>query len=206
VPVGVRKSDGCCSLIAELAAAPILARRRSAHYAQSPELGEPSKTQPLFMPLPLCHPYGRAKVRKGERCLTRGAPKLPGGYNNNVQIVQSSGYVALLQEMIHEARVIPVDGRPHWLAYMSNASGAYEIYVRAFPEASSGGGKWQISSGGGGLPDVVAHRTANVLRDSGNRVMAAPTPCRAIRSLRKSRACGPRDNSLTWSTPARTST
>ncbi len=49
----------------------------------------------------------------GERCLTRGAPKLPSVDNNNVQIVQSPGYVAILQEMIHEARVIPLDGRPH---------------------------------------------------------------------------------------------
>src|SRR6266446_924111 len=63
VPVGVRKSDGCCKLNADLAAAPISARRRSAHYAQSPELGEPSQIQSRFKPLPLCHPYGRAKVR-----------------------------------------------------------------------------------------------------------------------------------------------
>jgi hypothetical protein len=48
-----------------------------------------------------------------ERCLTRGAPKLPGGYNNNVQIFQAPGYVAILQEMIHEFRIIPLDGRPH---------------------------------------------------------------------------------------------
>jgi hypothetical protein len=48
-----------------------------------------------------------------ERCITRGAPKLPGGYNNNFQIVQTPGYVTILQEMIHEARIIPLDGRPH---------------------------------------------------------------------------------------------
>jgi hypothetical protein len=48
-----------------------------------------------------------------ERCLTRGAPKLPGGYNNNVHIFQTPGYVAILQEMIHEVRIIPLDGRPH---------------------------------------------------------------------------------------------
>jgi Tol biopolymer transport system component len=43
------------------------------------------------------------------------------------------------------------DGR--WLAYTSNESGQYEIYVRAFPEeASGGGGKWQISSGTGTYP------------------------------------------------------
>jgi hypothetical protein len=49
----------------------------------------------------------------GERCLTRGAPKLPGGYNNNFLILQGPGHVAILQEMIHEVRVIPLDGRPH---------------------------------------------------------------------------------------------
>jgi hypothetical protein len=49
----------------------------------------------------------------GERCITRGAPKLPGGYNNNFQIVQAPGSVAILQEMIHEVRIIPLDGSPH---------------------------------------------------------------------------------------------
>ena len=48
-----------------------------------------------------------------ERCLTRGAPKLPGGYNNNVQIVQTPTHVMIMQEMIHETRIIPLDGRPH---------------------------------------------------------------------------------------------
>ena len=51
----------------------------------------------------------------GERCLTRGAPKLPGGYNNNFLILQGPGYLAILQEMIHEIRIIPLDGRPHVL-------------------------------------------------------------------------------------------
>jgi hypothetical protein len=49
----------------------------------------------------------------GERCITRGAPKLPSAYNNNFQIIQSPGYVAILQEMIHETRIILLDGRPH---------------------------------------------------------------------------------------------
>jgi len=42
------------------------------------------------------------------------------------------------------------DGR--WLAYISSESGNYEIYVRGFPEAASGSGKWQISSGGATYP------------------------------------------------------
>lgn len=49
-----------------------------------------------------------------ERCVTRsGLPRIPGSYNNNVQIFQSPGYVVLLYEMIHETRIIPVDGRSH---------------------------------------------------------------------------------------------
>jgi hypothetical protein len=50
-----------------------------------------------------------------ERCITRGVPAgmFPAGYNNAYQILQSPGYVVILSEMIHEVRVIPVDGRPH---------------------------------------------------------------------------------------------
>ena len=47
-----------------------------------------------------------------ERCITRGAPKLPGGYNNNFQIVQTATHVAILQEMIHEVRIIPLVDSP----------------------------------------------------------------------------------------------
>jgi hypothetical protein len=50
------------------------------------------------------------------RCLlwpTAGPPMLPGGYNNNYQIVQGPGYVMIIVEMIHDARIIPTDGRPH---------------------------------------------------------------------------------------------
>jgi len=50
-----------------------------------------------------------------ERCITRGLPEviLPGPYNNNLQIVQTPHYVMLLTEMIHDARIVPMDGRPH---------------------------------------------------------------------------------------------
>jgi hypothetical protein len=37
----------------------------------------------------------------------------PSAYNNGHQIVQTPGYIVLHSEMIHEARVIPLDGRPH---------------------------------------------------------------------------------------------
>ncbi len=48
-----------------------------------------------------------------ERCLlgfSTGPPMLPGGYNNNVQIFQAPGYVVLLHEMVHDVRVVPLDG------------------------------------------------------------------------------------------------
>ena len=50
-----------------------------------------------------------------DRCITRGVPgsMLPTFYNNNYQILQAPGYVVILYEMIHDARIIPVDGRPH---------------------------------------------------------------------------------------------
>ncbi len=51
-----------------------------------------------------------------ERCLlwaTAGPPMLPSFYNNNYQIVQTPGYVVIEVEMIHDARIIPLDGRPH---------------------------------------------------------------------------------------------
>jgi hypothetical protein len=51
-----------------------------------------------------------------ERCITKGGmPNImfPRGYNNNTQIVQAPGLVTLYHEMIHEVRIIPLDGRPH---------------------------------------------------------------------------------------------
>jgi hypothetical protein len=50
-----------------------------------------------------------------DRCITRGFPgsMLPAIYGDSYQIVQGPGYVAIRYEMIHETRVIPLDGRPH---------------------------------------------------------------------------------------------
>ena len=51
-----------------------------------------------------------------ERCIvgfSTGPPFLPAGYNNNVQVFQAPGYVVLLAEMIHDVRIVPVDGRAH---------------------------------------------------------------------------------------------
>jgi len=48
------------------------------------------------------------------RCITRGYPAgmFPAGYNNAYEIIQIPGYVVMVFEMIHETRIIPIDGRP----------------------------------------------------------------------------------------------
>ena len=50
-----------------------------------------------------------------ERCITRGLPAsmMPGFYNHNYQILQTPDYVVIYAEMIHDTRIIPLDGRPH---------------------------------------------------------------------------------------------
>ncbi len=51
----------------------------------------------------------------GDRCMmgsNSGPPMRPGSYNNNVHIFQAPGYVALLNEHIHNVRIIPID-QPH---------------------------------------------------------------------------------------------
>ena len=50
-----------------------------------------------------------------ERCLVFGAgpPMVPGPYNNNVQIVQTPNAVVIMNEMIHDARIVRMDGTPH---------------------------------------------------------------------------------------------
>src|SRR5262252_7353373 len=60
-----------------------------------------------------------------DRCITRGAPAgmFPAGYNNAYQIVQTPGYVMIHYEMIHEARIIPIDGRPHVPAQVRSWNG-----------------------------------------------------------------------------------
>jgi hypothetical protein len=48
-----------------------------------------------------------------ERCITyHGVPPLPSGYNNTYQIFQTPGQVTILDENIHDVRVVPLDGRP----------------------------------------------------------------------------------------------
>jgi hypothetical protein len=58
-------------------------------------------------------PSNPEDVNLNERCITYGVPWLVAGYNSYIQIFQTPNYVAILQEMIHDVRIVPLDGRPH---------------------------------------------------------------------------------------------
>jgi hypothetical protein len=66
------------------------------------------------------------------RCITRGPAGsiLPVIYGNGTRIVQSPGYVAIQYEMVHEAKIIPLDGKPHVgediKSYMGDSVGWWE--------------------------------------------------------------------------------
>ena len=51
--------------------------------------------------------------RLQERCITFGMPNLFAGYNSYYQIIQTPDHVVFLHEMIHDARIVPLDGAPH---------------------------------------------------------------------------------------------
>lgn len=73
------------------------------------------------------HEFDSAQNRPlAERCISwgiEGPPMMPVSYNGNLQIVEADGNVAILQEMIHDLRVIPTDGSPHIPANMHQLMG-----------------------------------------------------------------------------------
>ena len=61
-------------------------------------------------------PRGPEDRRVGARCIVgfnSGPPMSPSAYNNNMQLFQTPDYVAILNEMVHDVRIIPLDGREH---------------------------------------------------------------------------------------------
>jgi hypothetical protein len=80
------------------------------------------------------HQWDSAQNRPlAERCITwgfEGPPMMPVGYNSTLEIVQGQGYVGIVQEMIHDTRIIPTDGRPHGPAeikrWMGDSVGHWE--------------------------------------------------------------------------------
>ena len=59
------------------------------------------------------NPEGPEDTGLTVRCISYGVPNLLTGYNSYFQIAQTPSHVVILQELVHDARVIPLDGRPH---------------------------------------------------------------------------------------------
>ena len=67
------------------------------------------------------HAHGPEDRGASERCLlgfNSGPPMTPSAYNNNVQLFQTADHVVILNEMVHNARIVPLDGRPHLPAHL----------------------------------------------------------------------------------------
>ena len=92
------------------------------------------------------------------RCISRGVTGsiFPVIYGNGQQIVQAPGYVTILQEMVHEARVIPLDGRPHASpnvrSYMGDPRGRWEGNTLVVETTNFLGNRTGIGLNGGGTP------------------------------------------------------
>jgi hypothetical protein len=98
------------------------------------------------------------------RCVTRGVlgSIIPVIYGNGNEIVQAPGYVVLRHEMIHEARVIPLDGRPHPAAavrlYMGDSRGRWEGDTLVV-ETTNLTDRVAIGSNGAGYPGDPGYHT-----------------------------------------------
>ncbi len=85
----------------------------------------------------------------GDRCIlgfNSGPPMTPSAYNNNFQLLQTPDHVVILNEMVHNARVVPLDGRPH------------------LPESMR---QWVGDSRGRWDGDTLVVETRNFLRETG---------------------------------------
>lgn len=95
------------------------------------------------------------------RCITRGVAGsiFPVVYGNGQEIVQSPGYVTIMQEMVHEARVIPLDGRPHASSnirtYMGDPRGHWEGNTLVVETTNFLGDRTSISVNGWGSPPTT---------------------------------------------------
>jgi hypothetical protein len=77
-------------------------------------LAEAQQRQTAAMEYRKAHPAdGPEDLPLSHRCVTFGLPNTLAGYNSYYQIVQTPEYVTIASEMIHDVRVIPLDGRPH---------------------------------------------------------------------------------------------
>jgi hypothetical protein len=130
----------------------------------------PDGQTPALVPDALARPKGEAATNNNPkadtyldfstyiRCITRGVVGsiYPVVYGNGQEIVQAPGYVSIMQEMVHEARVIPLDGRPHASAnirtYMGDPRGHWEENTLVVETTNFLGGQTSVTANGWGTP------------------------------------------------------
>jgi hypothetical protein len=101
------------------------------------------------------------------RCITRGVlgSMIPVIYNNGNEILQAPGLVIIRNEMIHETRVIPLDGRPHLNSairqYMGDSRGRWEGSTLVI-ETTNFTDRDAIGSNGAGYPGDPGHHSADL--------------------------------------------
>ena len=112
-----------------------------------------------------------------DRCITRGpGHDVSAGYNNAYQIVQTPGYVAIVHEMIHEARIIPVDGRPHLdtsiRSWTGDSRGRWDGNTLVVETTNFNGKGWIATNAASGRIRGVPHSDALRLVERFTRVDA----------------------------------
>jgi hypothetical protein len=116
-----------------------------------------------------------------DRCITRGIPGglFPAGYNNGYQILQFPGYVVIHYEMIHEARIIPTDGRahlpPHLRFWDGDSVGRWEGDTLVVDVANYNGKGWIATNAAAGrmrgvLQSDALHVVERFTRVSANTI------------------------------------
>jgi len=108
-------------------------------------------------------PYARAQdFNIYDRCVTRGVlgSTFPNIYSSGIEIHQAPGQVVLRYEMIHETRIIPLDGRPHVgsaiRSYMGDARGRWEGQTLVVESTNFNGRTGSLGRNGNGNPTSEA--------------------------------------------------
>jgi hypothetical protein len=93
-----------------------------------------------------------------DRCITRGMPAsmFPFMYNSGIEIVQAPGYVVIRLELVHETRIVPLDGRPalesEIVQWLGDSRGRFEGDTLVIETANFNGGSPMLIVGPGGKP------------------------------------------------------
>ena len=118
---------------------------------------------------------GPAELRPYDRCITRGVlgSAFPNVYGSGMQIHQAPGLVVIRHEMVHEARIIPLDRRPHVSpaieSYMGDPRGWWEGETLVVETTNFNGRTGSYARNGDGNPTSTALRLVERfrLRDAG---------------------------------------